>query len=145
MTENSGHANIIGKGFHITPQNINLNGKPKGARNRATIYREHLEKMGRSGQVVDDVAIAAIEKALLGDVPAIKEVFDSAYGKMPEKVITAETNANNIDPEITDEIMKYIPQDVLERLATLPSVLLDVDPLNLEENASKDGETAPKG
>ena len=107
--------NIIGKGFDVNPQNI-VAGRPKGARNRSTIYREHLEKLGKKGQVVDDIVLAAIDKALSGDINALKELMDSGYGKVADKVLTAETDAETLERDVTDEALKHIPQEVLEKM-----------------------------
>ncbi len=108
--------NIIGKGFDVNPQNANRSGKPKGARNRSTIYREHLEKLGKSGQVVDDIILAAIDKALTGDITALKELMDSGYGKVPDKVLTAETEPENLERDVTEQTLKHVPTEELEKI-----------------------------
>lgn len=108
--------NIIGKGFDVNPGNINLTGRPKGARNRQSIYREHLEKKGLNGQLVDDCIMAAIDKALSGDIGALKELMDSGYGKNPDKLINAETTVENIDRDVTAQILKKIPTEELEEI-----------------------------
>jgi hypothetical protein len=62
----------------------NPTGKPKGARNRATIIREQLELKatdGLGGSMSDQLVRALIAKALKGDVAAFRELFDGAYGK----------------------------------------------------------------
>lgn len=83
--------NVINNGFKVNPQNINLQGRPKGARNRSTIYREHLEaESANGGQVVDDCVKSAILQALKGDIQALKELMDSAYGKNPDKLETTQ-------------------------------------------------------
>jgi len=94
----------------------NLMGKPKGARNRATIYREHLLKKGKNGQIVDDLVLVAIDKALSGDLNALKELMDSGFGKTPDKMITAETDVENIDDDITERVLRKIPTEELEEL-----------------------------
>ncbi len=94
----------------------NPKGKPKGARNRRTIYLEHLEKKGIHGLVVDDMVLAAIENALDGDIAALKELMDSAYGKVPDKNITAETTPELIDDDITQKILDKIPVEELEKI-----------------------------
>lgn len=109
--------NLIGHGFNDHPERINKEGKPKGARNRQTIYREHLEKVGKAGKVVDDLVLAAIEKALTGDITALKELMDSGYGKVPDKSMVAEVAPEDLERDVTDEAMKHIPTEVLEELA----------------------------
>lgn len=63
----------------------NPKGKPKGTLNRATILKRWLEVASKNGTVADDVGLALIAKALKGDVAAIKEAFDGAYGKIADK------------------------------------------------------------
>lgn len=81
-------------------------GRPKGARNRSTIYRELLESMAlkttnhrldaalqASGvkapeTIADQVAAAMVMTALQGDVSAAREIMDSAYGKLTDKMNT---------------------------------------------------------
>lgn len=73
----------------------NPKGKPKGTRDRRTIARHWLEAMqsGKnpiSGQTeelsqADWVFLALLAKARKGDVPAIKELMDSGYGKIADK------------------------------------------------------------
>ncbi len=96
-------------------QSGNPAGKPKGARNRSTIYREHLLKKGKNGQVVDDLVLAAINKALTGDMNALKELMDSGFGKVPDKLLHAETDEEKIERDITDEVLKLLPQEELTR------------------------------
>lgn len=72
----------------------NPNGRPKGARNRSTIVREWLEAnykkvnpitgQNETLQIQDHLVISLIGKALKGDVPAFKELFDSGHGKVSE-------------------------------------------------------------
>jgi hypothetical protein len=66
----------------------NPKGKPKGCRNRATIFKELLAQVaeGGKGTNADAVAAALLSRALKGDVAAIREILDSAYGKITEKV-----------------------------------------------------------
>jgi len=109
--------NLQGHGFHLNPENINLAGKPKGARNRRTIYREHLEKMGKNGQVVDDIVLAAIARALKGDMNAVKELMDSGYGKVPDKALIAETEPEKIeDADVTQKLLSQFTTEQLEKI-----------------------------
>lgn len=81
-------------------------GRPKGARNRSTIYRELMDGMALKTTnprldaaiqgcfvqppktIADQVAVAMVLTALQGDVAAAREVMDSAYGKLTDKVNT---------------------------------------------------------
>lgn len=69
-------------------QSGNPKGKPKGTRNRSTIVRELLEAKATDGdgQVVDQVIRALIAKAMRGDVAAVRELMDSAYGKIQDEI-----------------------------------------------------------
>jgi hypothetical protein len=74
---------------------LNPKGRPKGARNRQTIARFWLEAMqsgknpisGKTEELsqADWVLLALLAKARKGDVPAIKELMDSGYGKIADK------------------------------------------------------------
>lgn len=82
--------NIKGQGFHTNPERIGK-GRPKGLLNRATIIKRWLEahtSKDRDGNLLtaaDEVVLAAIEKGKRGDISAFKELFDSVYGKVPDK------------------------------------------------------------
>lgn len=74
----------------------NLNGRPVGTRNRSTILKEILalehkfdnpitnksEKM----EVEKAIDFALVKNALGGDVQSIREVKDTIYGKVADKV-----------------------------------------------------------
>lgn len=82
-------------------------GKPKGTRNRSTIVRELLEakafKKFTDQQkeligddhdpktLADQMAAALALRALQGDPAAFKELMDSSYGKLTDKVQTDHT------------------------------------------------------
>lgn len=79
-------------------QSGNPAGKPKGTKNRSTLFKDFLESpaieafMSKGMEnipvetIADQLVIAAIVKAQGGDVQAIKEVLDSAYGKVTDKI-----------------------------------------------------------
>lgn len=83
-------------------QSGNPAGRPRGSRNRSTIMRELLEMaaiesvadnqktiMGdnfKPDTVVEQLVAVLVMKALNGDVAACKELMDSAYGKVTDKV-----------------------------------------------------------
>lgn len=86
----------------------NPNGRPKGSRNRATIYRELLEQAALSKykkaqakallgedakeddlkqkSIADQVVASLLVSALRGDVSAAKELMDSGFGKLTDKL-----------------------------------------------------------
>jgi len=72
-------------------QSGNPSGREKGSKNRSTILKKWIESdcsitdptTGNeiAGSIEDKIALALIGKALTGDVAAIREVYDSIYGK----------------------------------------------------------------
>jgi len=65
-------------------------GKPPGTLNRSTIVRKWLEAQSKGEDGIelpnyDRITMAALAKALTGDIPAFKELMDSGYGKTPDK------------------------------------------------------------
>jgi len=83
------------KGFDKRPENINREGRPVGSKNRSTILKKWIEIATKLknpitgkdefGTVEDKVTLALIERALKGDVIAIKEIYDTLYGKIADK------------------------------------------------------------
>jgi hypothetical protein len=69
-------------------------GRPVGTKNRSTLLKKWIEvhakvknpitKELEQGTVEDLITIALIDKALSGDIQAIKEVNDTLYGKLQE-------------------------------------------------------------
>jgi hypothetical protein len=90
-------------------QSGNPSGREKGSKNRSTILKKWIESdcsitdpsTGKeiAGTIEDKIALALIGKALAGDVAAIREVYDSIYGKL-EQV--------NKDSEICTVIMPSV-------------------------------------
>ena len=75
-------------------QSGNPSGREKGSKNRSTILKKWIEvncsisdpSTGKeiTGTLEDKIALALIGKAIGGDVAAIKEVYDSIYGKLEQ-------------------------------------------------------------
>jgi len=109
--------NLEGQGFHTNPDRINRDGRPKGSRNRSTIVREAIEAIlkGTGQQVVDSMTAAIIEKAMGGDVPAFKELMDSAYGKVADKVI-ADVKSEVTSTDVTKDVLATLTTEQLEAL-----------------------------
>lgn len=73
-------------------QSGNPSGREKGSKNRSTILKKWIESdcsitdptTGNQivGTIEDKIALALIGRALKGDVAAIREVYDSIYGKL---------------------------------------------------------------
>ena len=89
----------------------NPKGKPKGTKNRSTLYREWLEM----GSHEADVMKALITKAADGDVSAIKEIFDGAYGKLTDKIDA------NITSNPVSDILNGIDGATASRPTTEPT------------------------
>jgi vacuolar-type H+-ATPase subunit E/Vma4 len=74
----------------------NPKGKPKGTKNRATIFKKWVKVLEKTTNEItqqeeeltqlDLMAIAAIVEAKSGNITALKEVLDSIYGKVTDKV-----------------------------------------------------------
>ena len=69
----------------------NPNGRPKGQRNYATIYREALKKIAELNKITpealeDDIIKMAIGKARKGDPVFYKDVMDRIHGKPQQHV-----------------------------------------------------------
>lgn len=68
----------------------NPRGKLPGTRNRSTIAKEWLEVLGKTEDgkelpYADLITLAAIKKAMSGDVAAYTALNDNAYGKLTDK------------------------------------------------------------
>ncbi len=119
--------NIAGQGFHTNPERINKAGKPPGTLSRKTIYRKWMEVMDQTGMTeADKIVLAAIKKALEGDVPAIKECFDSVDGKIKEELqhtVTKSLEITKAGQAVLDaerekmlyEVRKQIEQENIEK------------------------------
>lgn len=85
----------------------NPSGRPRGSRNRSTIAKQWLEVSERIKNPIthkddileqqDIITLALIKEARSGNVQAYRELMDSAYGKMIDKIEATNTNIN-IEP-----------------------------------------------
>jgi hypothetical protein len=74
----------------------NPNGRPKGSKNRLTLFREKMELVRKSYnsltgkneemEIQEEMVIRQIEKALEGDTAAFNVCIDSLHGKLNDKV-----------------------------------------------------------
>ena len=80
---NKGHENIKGQGFHTHPERINLKGRPKSA--KMPDLKEALAlalSEEKDGITALEVVITKLrQKAMKGDIRAIQELLDRAFGK----------------------------------------------------------------
>jgi hypothetical protein len=80
------------KGQWKPGQSGNPSGREKGSKNRSTVLKKWIEGncsitdpgtgLEIEGTIEDKIALALIGKAIKGDVAAIREIYDSVYGKM---------------------------------------------------------------
>lgn len=63
-------------------------GRPKGSVAKSTLEATVLKAklIAAYSEKADEINEALVAKALTGDVPAIKEIHDRAYGKAPQAV-----------------------------------------------------------
>ena len=103
---NKGHDNLIPikKGECLNP-----NGRPKGQRNYATLYRLAMEKIAVSeGMTVDDFEIKFVQQALRkgfnGDTRLYTDTLDRIHGKA----------AQSINQNITGQLNITIPAQLAQ-------------------------------
>ena len=130
--DSSDNREIIGKNnppkhtrFSSTNQPLN-SGRTKGSRSRSTIVREWLEATesmknpitGESEKLTqyDIITLALIQKARKGDVQAFKELMDSSFGKIPDKLLAE--NKNTFQSDLTQEESRKIINRLKSELDT---------------------------
>jgi hypothetical protein len=111
--------------FSSTNQPLN-SGRTKGSRSRSTIVREWLEATesmknpitGQSEKLTqyDIITLALIQKARKGDVQAFKELMDSSFGKIPDKLLAE--NKNTFQSDLTQEESRKIINKLKSELDT---------------------------
>lgn len=87
--------NIKEHTFDKHPEYIS-GGRPKGAKNRATILKKWIKVAAKithpendetiEGTMEDKVNLALLAKAIAGDIQAIKEINDTLYGKIKDQL-----------------------------------------------------------
>lgn len=67
-------------------------GRPKDSKDKQTLVKEQALLLLREAVLkeITPVTEALIAKAKTGDVPAIKELFDRAFGKAPQAITDAD-------------------------------------------------------
>lgn len=96
--------------FKINDPRINRKGRPIGALSRDTILKKWLaskvdEENPETGELEkvslqDKVILALIKKATDGDVPAIKEIQDTLYGKLKDQSEITGMNGKELFPAV---------------------------------------------
>lgn len=84
----------------------NPNGRPKGQRNYATIYRAALEKIGKTRDMTPEeieelMEVTGLEKALSGDLGFQKDIKDRLHGKPPQSLELSGKDGGDIPIAIT--------------------------------------------
>lgn len=101
--KNKGHANLK----PCKPgETHNPNGRPKGQRNYATIYREALIKLATLDKITpealeDDMISTAVKKARSGDPVFYKDIMDRIHGKPVQPI------GGSKDAPFIVQIVKY--------------------------------------
>jgi len=99
----------------------NVNGRPKGQRDYATIYREALIKLGNSlNKTPDDLELELLQTGLLnakkGDYRFYKDVLDRVHGT---PVNTTKVDHTSLGEKLTSSIdVEDIAKKVAEELKT---------------------------
>ena len=99
----------------------NVNGRPKGQRDYATIYREALIKLGNSlNKTPDDLELELLQTGLLnakkGDYRFYKDVLDRVHGT---PVNTTKVDHTSLGEKLTSSIdVEDIAKKVAEEIKT---------------------------
>ena len=75
--------------FKNKPENMNLNGRPKG-RGLQDHLRSMLEDEETGGQLCDALVKAAVDRALKGDFRFWQEIINRIDGKVPNRIADAD-------------------------------------------------------
>ena len=83
----------------------NPNGRPKGAVNFATKWRNAIDKLAKTkGMTGDELELEILQTGLLkaqeGDFSFYRDTFDRVYGK-PQQSVDVTTNGESVKPEPT--------------------------------------------
>jgi hypothetical protein len=91
----------------------NPNGRPKGQRNYATIYREALKKIAIANEKTPEeleemLEETGLKQALKGNFHFWKDIRDRIHGKAPEKQTTVNVNVHNEYPAAVQELTQKL-------------------------------------
>ena len=145
--------NIKNKGWNnlippVPGESRNPKGRPKGAKNRATVLKELLGiKMKKPNPLKDNkveamtverlVELALIKKAMSGDVQAIKLVSEKMYGKIPLDINLGGQQEN---PVVVDKKVTHLSKEELLELKYGPNwreIFAKTDGIGEEEDPPK--------
>jgi hypothetical protein len=92
----------------------NPNGRPKGQRNYATIYREALIKLATMNgmepeKMETDILLKGLASARKGDYRFWKDIHDRIHGAAPQR-IEQNTNVTIIQPEVQEAMNKALEE-----------------------------------
>ena len=108
--------NLEGKKF-VTGDNRTRPGRPKGSRNRKTLFNEWMAMetncMDPNGSTVqlpvaDKIALVAISKAMEGNIAAINIVLDNTYGKLKDEPEKPDQPPFNWDAYTDEEVQQLM-------------------------------------
>tara|TARA_R110000751_G_scaffold292927_1_gene400375 strand:- start:2002 stop:2343 length:342 start_codon:yes stop_codon:yes gene_type:complete len=113
MSENKGHGNLVPpkKGEVRNPK-----GKPKGTKNKSTIFKEMLASKLNGDLTVEQELVTKLYEAMQsGDLKAIDLILNGAYGK--DKQVVDNTNVNiNKNVELSEEERVALIKDLKDKL-----------------------------
>jgi len=108
--KNKGHDNLIPikKGERLNP-----NGRPKGQKNFATIYREAIEKIAKSKNMTAcefeiELAEQAIRKGFNGDTRFYTDTMDRVHGKATQVTDNTTKIEMTVAPEVKEMMEKAL-------------------------------------
>ena len=113
----------------------NPNGRPKGSRNRQTVFQEWLNletSADVDGKTIDNITmqdklvLAMVKEANAGNVQAFQVLMDGVHGKVPNVQI------NDNKPPVRIDYTKYTPQQ-LEQLRLLLAQGMTTDNSHIQE------------
>jgi hypothetical protein len=94
----------------------NPNGRPKGSKNKSTIFKEMLASKLNGDLTVEQELVTKLYEAMQsGDLKAIDLILNGAYGKDKQVVDNTNTNINK-NVELTEDERKELIKDLKGKL-----------------------------
>lgn len=120
--------NIVGQGFHTNPERIS-GGRPKGSKNRKTLFRQFMfldadDKDPNGNFIINPytgeratnehiIAMKAVLDAKNGDKDARRDSLDATYGKVPDIILDEQEDEEDVNLDETDPVKL---QESLDRI-----------------------------